>query len=117
VSSLPFVKSGGLKGITTSGRERLPELPLLPTIREAALPGYSVYAWFGVFAPGGTPAPVVNKLNSELVRIVRLAEVTAKLRAQGGEIATDSPAEFAQFIRDEVNKWGNVIKMSGTRVD
>ncbi len=117
VSALPFVQSGRLKGLATSGRERMAELPELPTIAEAGLPGYEVYVWYGVLAPAGTPADVVNKLNKELVRIFNLPDVKSKLLAQGGTLATGSPEEFAEFIRNEVAKWNRIIKASGAQVN
>ena len=117
VSSLPFVTAGRLRALATSGKERLRELPQVPTVSEAALPGYSVYAWFGMLTTSGTPAPVVARLNKEMVRLAHLPDVATKLVAQGGEVATATPEDYAKFIREEVDKWGRVIKLSGARVD
>ena len=117
VSALPFVQSERLRGLATSGRERLRELPALPTLSEAVLPGYEVYVWYGVLAPAGTPPDIVNKLNKELVRIFNLPDIKSKLLAQGGDLATGTPAEFAEFIRLEVAKWNRVIKESGAQVN
>jgi tripartite-type tricarboxylate transporter receptor subunit TctC len=117
VSALPFVNSGKLRALATSGRERLRELSHLPTISEAGLNGYEVYVWYGVLAPAGTPPEIISKLNHELVRIFNLPDIKTKLLAQGGDLATGTPDEFARFIRADVDKWNKVIKLSGARPD
>ncbi|MGH8617331.1 MAG: tripartite tricarboxylate transporter substrate binding protein [Burkholderiales bacterium] len=110
VSTLPYVQSGRLRALATTGRTRMIELPHVPTMIEAGVPGYEVYVWYGVLAPAGTPPDIVARLNQELVRIFNLPDVKAKLLAQGGELATGSPAEFTEFIRGDVAKWTRVIR-------
>ncbi|MBI3067689.1 MAG: tripartite tricarboxylate transporter substrate binding protein [Betaproteobacteria bacterium] len=117
VSTISYYQSGRLRVLATTGRERMRELPKVPTMGEAGLPGYEVYVWYGVLAPAGTPREIIEKLNKELVRIFHLPDVRDKLLAQGGELATGTPEEFAAFIKNDVEKWNRVIKVSGARVN
>jgi tripartite-type tricarboxylate transporter receptor subunit TctC len=110
VSTLAHLQSGRLRVLATTGSKRMTELPAVPTMIEAGLPGYEVYVWYGVLAPAGTSPEIVMRLNHELVRIFNLPDVKAKLLAQGGELATGSPAEFTEFIRNDVAKWNKVIR-------
>ena len=110
VSTLAYLQSGRLRVLATTGSKRMTELPAVPTMIEAGLPGYEVYVWYGVLAPAGTSPEIVARLNHELVRIFNLSDVKAKLLAQGGELATGSPAEFTEFIRNDVAKWNKVIR-------
>jgi tripartite-type tricarboxylate transporter receptor subunit TctC len=110
VSTLTHLQSGRLRVLATTGSKRMTELPTVPTMIEAGLPGYEVYVWYGVLAPAGTPPDIVARLNHELVRIFNLPDIKAKLLAQGGELATGSPAEFTEFIRNDVAKWNKVIR-------
>ncbi len=110
VSTLAHLQSGRLRVLATTGSARMTELPDVPTMIEAGLTGYEVYVWYGVLAPAGTSPEIVARLNHELVRIFNLPDVKAKLLAQGGELATGSPAEFTEFIRNDVAKWNKVIR-------
>jgi len=110
VSTLAHLQSGRLRVLATTGSKRMTELPAVPTMIESGLPGYEVYVWYGVLAPAGTSPEIVTRLNHELVRIFNLPDVMAKLLAQGGELATGSPAEFTEFIRNDVTKWNKVIR-------
>lgn len=117
VSTLSHYRSGRLRVLATTGKGRMTELPEVPTMSEAGLPGYEVYVWYGVMAPAGTPPDVLAKLNQELVRIFNLPDVKSKLLAQGGELATGTPEEFADFIRKDVAKWNKVIRESGIQAN
>ena len=110
VSTLQHLQSGRIRVLATTGLKRMTELPDVPTMMEAGLAGYDVYVWYGVLAPAGTPQEIVTRLNHELVRIFNLPDIKAKLLAQGGELATGSPAEFTEFIRNDVAKWNRVIR-------
>jgi len=110
VSTLAHYRGGRLRVLATTGRTRMDELPEVPTMIESGLPGYEVYVWYGVMAPAGTPKDIVTKLNRELVRIFNLPDIKSKLLAQGGELATGSPEEFAEFVRRDVEKWNKVIR-------
>ena len=110
VSTLAHLQSGRLRVLATTGSKRMTELPAVPTMIEAGLAGDEVYVWYGVLAPAGTSPEIVMRLNHELVRIFNLPDVKAKLLAQGGELVTGSPAEFTEFIRNDVAKWNKVIR-------
>jgi tripartite-type tricarboxylate transporter receptor subunit TctC len=99
---VPFVESGSLRALAVSGERRLPFLPEIPTMREAGQPAYKAVGWFGLFAPAGTPQPIIAKLSQIVAQAVTSAEVTAGLRAQAIEPAESSPAEFAAFVRDQL---------------
>ena len=117
VSTLQHLKSGRLRALATTGSTRMTELPNVPTMKEAGMPGYEVYVWYGVLAPAGTPQEIVTRLNHELVRIFNLPDIKAKLLAQGGELATGSAAEFLEFIRNDVAKWNKVIRTANIELE
>lgn len=115
LSTLAHYRGGRLRVLATTGRTRMTELPEIPTMSEAALPGYEVYVWYGVVAPAGTPTDIILRLNQELGRIFNIPDVKAKLLAQGGELATGTPEEFADFIQKDVAKWNKVIRDAGIK--
>jgi len=117
VSTLAYLQSGRLRVLATTGRTRMAELPNVPTMIEAGVPGYEVYVWYGVLAPAGTPQELVTRLNQELVRIFNLPDIKSRLLAQGGELATGSPAEFTEFIRNDVAKWNDVIRKANIQLE
>ena len=110
---LPQVKAGKLRALAVSSSRRWPAVPELPTISEAALPGFDVLGWFGVVAPAGTPADVVSKLNGEIVRILKLPDVRQRLSEQGAEAAPSTPQQFATLIRSDLQKYEKVIRAPG----
>jgi len=113
---LPHVRTGKLRGLAVTSLRRWPGAPDLPTIAEAAdLPGFEVLGWFGVVAPAGTAAEVINRLNIEIVRILNLADVRQRLSEQGTEPAPTTPEQFGRLIRSETQKWGQVIKATGMK--
>ncbi|GAA4326092.1 tripartite tricarboxylate transporter substrate binding protein [Pigmentiphaga soli] len=108
ISSL--VASGKLKGILVSGRERAPSLPDVPSAVEVGLPGYDVTTWYGIFAPGGTPPAVIDKLNGEIRAAIRTKAVTGFLKVRDG-MPVDQPASaFAAFFNNEVARWRDVVR-------
>jgi tripartite-type tricarboxylate transporter receptor subunit TctC len=110
VSSLPQVKAGRLRGLAVSGAKRLAIAPEFPTIAESGVPGYEVSGWYGILAPAGTPAPIVTRLNTEIVAILRSPELKERLAADGSEAVGSTPQELADHIRREIEKWGKVVK-------
>ena len=105
-SAIQHVRSGKLVPIAVTTAKRSPELPNVPTIAEAGVAGYEATSWFGMFAPAGTPAPVLAKLNTALVKVLNQADVKKKINDQGAEAMSETPAQFAAFIQAESVKWG-----------
>jgi tripartite-type tricarboxylate transporter receptor subunit TctC len=114
---LPQVRAGKLRVIGISSARRDAALPDVPTIAEAGVPGFDATPWFALFAPAGTPADVVNKLNAEVVRILGLADVRSHYANLGLTAATSTPAELDTWVRNEVTRWAKVVKASGARID
>jgi len=110
------VKSGKLVGLATSGRQRSPHFPELPTIAEF-YPGFETTSWVGAIAPAGTPRAVIEKLNGALVKILSEPDVKARFDAQSAEIVASTPEQFADLIRSESAKWGKVIREKNIRID
>lgn len=117
VQSLPFLKDGRVKALGVSSGKRTAVLPDVPTIAEAGVPGYESDVWFGVIAPKGTPAPVVDRLHTEIKRIVALPQIRKSFAAQGVEPVGDSPREFAAVIEAERVKWGDLIQRNNIRAE
>jgi len=116
-SILPFVQSGRLRGLAVTSAKRSPAAPELPTMIESGYPGFEAGSWYGLFAPAGTPPDIVSRLNADMVKSLRSAETRKLLSQQGAEPVGNSEAEFAAFIRDEIVKWGRVIKAANVKIE
>ncbi len=112
--AVPFIKSGKLRGLASTGAKRLVAMPEMPTIAES-VPGYEVSSWYGVLAPARTPAPIIALLHRELAAMVKRPDVAERLTAMGIEAEGTSPAAFAAQIADEIAKWGRVVKLAGVK--
>jgi tripartite-type tricarboxylate transporter receptor subunit TctC len=115
VSAMPHVKAGRLRALGISSPQRSPIAPDLVTIAEAGVPGYAIVSWYGVLAPAATPVAIVQRLNREIGMVMNAPAMASRLAADGASAMTATPAEFAQFVRDEVAKWGRVIREAGIR--
>ncbi len=113
LSAMPFVRTGRLRALGVTAAKRSVALPNVPTIAEAALPGYEAVQWYGVLAPAGTPRDVVGKLHAAVVRALQEAPVRERLLVDGAEPVGNTPDEFAAIIRNDLVKWGKVIKDAG----
>src|SRR5665213_2865323 len=111
-SSLALIKDGKLRALAVTGTSRLPVLPDVPTVAET-LPGFDVRSWNGFFAPAGTPATVVEKLNREIVRVLGQSDVKGRLDGMGAQTFVSTPAQFSDFVRNEVAKWKKVMAAAG----
>ena len=116
VPLIPQVKAGKLRGLAVTGARRSGAMPELPTIGET-VPGYEVTNWFGIIVPRGTPRTVVGRVNADLNKALAAADLKGLLNAQGADAAGGTPEEFATVIRQDLVKWGRVVKDSGARVD
>jgi tripartite-type tricarboxylate transporter receptor subunit TctC len=117
-SALPHIKSGRLKALAVTSRERSPALPDTPTIEEAAnLKGFDASSWFGLFAPAGTSRAIVDKIQSDVTKALAVPEVRERFVAQGAQPGGNTPDQFAAFIRGEIEKWTKVVKASNAKID
>jgi tripartite-type tricarboxylate transporter receptor subunit TctC len=112
----PNVRDGRVRALGTTGKKRSSVLPEVPTIDEAGLPGYEATIWLGIMAPAGTPEPIVSKLNSEINKVLARPDVKAAWAKQGAETLSMTPAEFDAYLRKDIDKWANVIKTAGIKV-
>jgi tripartite-type tricarboxylate transporter receptor subunit TctC len=116
-SALPHVREGRLRALAVTAARRSPVLPDVPTIAEAGVPGYEATSWFGLFAPAGTPRDIIDRMAREMAIFARRPEVAERIRALGAEPITNTPEEFAAMVREEIAKWGAVVRASGARAD
>ena len=112
-----LIKTGQLRAIASTGVKRFASAPDVPTMIEQGYPGFVAVSWIGFLAPGGTPRPIIDRYNRELVRILNLPEIKAKLQGMEFEVVAGSPEQFEQWIHDEIPRWGKVIKDTGAKVD
>ena len=113
----PQVRAGKLKALGTTGKARSPVLPEVPTVSEAGVPGYEAVIWLGIMAPAATPKPVVEKLNAEITRIANSPEMREAWGKQGAVAMSMSTEEFARYMREDIDKWARIVKLSGAKPD
>jgi len=113
----PNVRAGKLRALATSGKVRSTVLPEVPTVSEAGVPGYEAVIWLGIMAPTGTPRAIVEKLNVEITRIANAPEMKAGWAKQGAVAMSMTPEEFGRFMREDIEKWARIVKISGARPD
>lgn len=116
-SALPHIQAGKLRALAVTSEERLAALPQIPTIAESGLPGYASTGWFGFVAPAGTPAPVVERLREAITTVLAEPEVERDANTMGIALAPDTAEAFGRFISTETDKWADVIRTAGTRLD
>ncbi|HTF14387.1 MAG TPA: tripartite tricarboxylate transporter substrate binding protein [Burkholderiales bacterium] len=114
--AIPHMKSGRLKALGVSTATRSPEMPDVPTIAEAGVPGYEAIVWIGMLAPAGTPREIVARLNGEIGKLVRTDEVKKLLAPTGMEPDPDTPEQFGAYLKGDYDKWGKVVRESGATV-
>ena len=112
-----YAKSGKVRPLATTGKARSSVLPNVPTMAAAGVPGYEAVIWLGVMAPKGTPPAIVNRLNSEIQKIVLRHEVRDEWAKQGAVGMQMTPEEFSRYVADDIVKWERVVKLSGARPD
>ncbi|MEA3154828.1 MAG: hypothetical protein QOK44_2417 [Betaproteobacteria bacterium] len=111
------VKSKRLKPLAVTSARRASTYPEVPTAAEAGLKGFEVSAWYSILVPAGTPRPIIERLNGEILKALKQKDVVDRLQTEGAEVAGTSPEEFGEFMRRETAKWGRVVKLSGMKAD
>ncbi|MEN9316159.1 MAG: hypothetical protein RIS35_2552, partial [Pseudomonadota bacterium] len=120
VTAIPAANAGRVKALAITADKRSPFAPGLPTMAEAGVKGFTEAGsdlWFGIVGPAGIPKPVVQKLNQALIEALRSAQVRERVAAQGFELWTSTPEQFAATIRTDRDKWGKIVRGSGAKVD
>jgi len=113
----PIIKGGRVKALATTGLKRSSVLPDLPTVSESGVKGYEATIWLGIMAPAGTPKPVIDRLNAEIVKVAGRPDVRKAWNEQGAEPMSMTPGEFEKYLNDDIAKWAKVVKVSGARPD
>jgi tripartite-type tricarboxylate transporter receptor subunit TctC len=113
---IPHIQAGRLRALAVTTTKRSAVMPELPTIAEAALPGYDASVWFGVFAPAGTPRPVVERLHGEILKALQTQDLKSRMVAMGTDVSGIGPDDFSAYVRKEIPKWANLVKAAGVKV-
>jgi tripartite-type tricarboxylate transporter receptor subunit TctC len=113
----PHIKTGRARGLAVSTAKRAAMLPELPTVSEAGLPGFEMVSWFGLYAPAGTPAAIVTRLNGEMAKVLVLPEVKSALGAQGLEVSPGTPEQLGDYTKREIAKFTRLAKAANVKVD
>jgi tripartite-type tricarboxylate transporter receptor subunit TctC len=116
-SLLPYIQDGKLRPIAAASQQRHRLLPDVPSFAERGYPGIDIALWYGVAAPGGTPAPIVQRLNAELAKIIQMPDIRKNLSEQGADLQGGSVEDFVAFIHDEMARWGVVVKQANIKPD
>jgi len=116
-SVIPFIHAGKLRALAVTTARRSPSVPDLPTVSEAGVPGFEAITWHGVVVPAATPAPLVERLNRDIVAALAQADLRERLTALGAEVRAGTPREFADYIASEIPKWSKVVRDSGARIE
>lgn len=117
IGALPHIRSGKLRALGVADSVRSPQLPDVPTFVEAGYPDLKVLVWSGIMAPAGTPAAIVNRLHAVITEAMQAPEMKAQLDDMGVTIASGGPAQFGEFLRNQIALWRPIVKASGARVD
>lgn len=117
VAAVPQARNPKLRALAVTGKQRLPQMPEVPTMDEAGIDNFDVSSWNGLMAPAGTPPAVIAKLHQELVRILALPDVRAALAAQAATPVGSTPEQFLAYVRTEIERWGRVVQATGTKLE
>jgi tripartite-type tricarboxylate transporter receptor subunit TctC len=116
-SAVGYVRSGRLRGIAVTTGKRSPSMPELPTVAESGVKGYEAGSWYGLSAPAGTPKDIISRLHAETLKVMALPDIKERLFKAGFEVVTSTPEQFGAFTRDEIQKWGKLVKATGLKAD
>jgi tripartite-type tricarboxylate transporter receptor subunit TctC len=116
-AALPQIRAGKVRALAVLAPARLASLPQVPTSKEAGIDNFEVLTWYGILAPAGVPGAALARLNSEIVKVMNLADMKERLAGIGFDAMSGTPQDFAAFIKSETVRWGNVIKVAGVKVE
>jgi tripartite-type tricarboxylate transporter receptor subunit TctC len=116
-SVIPYIKAGRLRALAVTTAQRSASVPELPTVSEAGVPGFEAITWHGVVVPAATPRPLVERINADIVKVLRMRDLRERLESLGAEVAPGTPQDFADYIAREIPKWAKVVKDSGARAE
>ena len=116
-SALPYIRDGRMRALAVTSAKRSPVLPDVPTLQESGMAGFEVGAWQGVVMPAKTPPEIVNKLNAEIMKALKNPAVLEKLAAQGAQPLGSTPEQYGAYLRSEIQRWGEVAKATGAKLD
>jgi tripartite-type tricarboxylate transporter receptor subunit TctC len=116
-AAAPHIKAGRLRALALVAPQRTPALPEVPTVAEAGLKDFEVTTWYGIMAPAATPRPIVMRLNSELVKVMHAPETKERLAAMATDPLTSTPEEFGAYLKQEIAKWGDVVRKANLKAD
>jgi tripartite-type tricarboxylate transporter receptor subunit TctC len=114
---IPHIRSGKMRAIAVTSLKRVDDLPQVPTIAESGYKGFEAVTWFGILGPAKLPKDMVTKLNADINKALKDPELKKKMDAQGADILGGTPDQFAKLIRDDIARWGTIVKESGARID
>jgi tripartite-type tricarboxylate transporter receptor subunit TctC len=117
VAFLPHVQKGALKALAVTSAKPSPVAPGLPTVAESGLPGFEALQWFGILMPAGTPKPIVDRMNREIVAVLQTPDIKGRFETMGIEVAGGTPESFTTFMADEAAKWQKIAKDAGVKVN
>ena len=116
-TAMPQMKAGAIRTLAVTSLQRIPAVPDIPTVSESGLKGFEATTWFGVLVAKGTAAPIVDRLSSEIVKVLNASDIRSRMADNGGAMVKPGPAEFDRFLKAEIAKWGRIVKDSGVKVD
>jgi tripartite-type tricarboxylate transporter receptor subunit TctC len=117
LAAQPFIKAGTVKALAVTGKKRFADMPDVPTVDEAGLPGYEFNSWFGIWAPAGTPRPIIDILNREIASALNDPAILKRLEIDGAQVEGGSPERFDAFVKSEYSKWDKIVKAANIKVD
>ena len=117
IAAQPYVQSGRLRQLAVTSAQRFPPLPDVPTVAESGLRDYEIVSWWGLLAPAGVPREIIARVHAEAVKALYTAEMKERLAGQGAMVVTNTPEQFAAYIKSEIANWGRIVAVSGARMD
>ncbi len=114
---MPFIRSGRVKALAVTSAQRVSSLPDVPTVEEAGYPGFADYTWIAVFAPAGTPANIVARLNTDIDKAITQADFRERIASAGFDPVGGTQQGFARYVREEVSRWGKIVRATGAQVE